>query len=97
MNFWWKLAFILTPSFSFGIGFSLGIITITVERGWGSPTPWFKQVLYSAMSENRDALGLAVGVFVKSLGWGFGLASVSAIILTIIFVLKKPWKANNKH
>ena len=79
MSIWWKLAYILTPSISFAIGFVLSICTHTY---------WLEVALRS-----RDLVVIPVVVFVKSLGWGFGLAAISTIILTIILCIKKPWKS----
>jgi len=90
MSVWWRLAYILTPSLSFASGFALAIAS-----NW-----WLLGKLESGKGGGSFYDSMWPGIFLttiyKSLGWGFGLAVISTVILTIILYIKKPWKGNNK-
>ena len=91
MSVWWRLAYILTPSISFAIGFALSIETTKWYRHH-----WFEFLTLVSRKE-VTWVDIPFAILLKSLGWGFGLAAISTIILTIILCIKKPWKGNNKH
>lgn len=84
MSVWWKFAYILTPSLSFAIGISVGITNswVTFNDPWGLEFHSFKilnsQKIFTALF--------------YSFVWGFCLASISTITLTIVLCNKKPWK-----
>lgn len=84
MSVWWKLAYIITPSISFGIGIVIGIFTTWFEaaHSFGS---------WKAMYINSPML-LFHTFLLYSLAWSFSLASISTITLTIVLCNKKPWK-----